>query len=350
MTSELSKSRHRSASHTGASSGSGSGRGGRFTWSTQNTPKTSPTPSQLPTPLSSAHSSRGASPPSSPRYAVLLELFEIVFFSWTKRIQNSIKNSFLGTPRFHRRKSSNTSLIDGCDIGDGSGYMSNSTSTDSEKKSWFKDVWNSVNQDQNYSIIIHEQHHQKVKNQLIQVVLAPNFHFLKYLQIFLSIPDLMHEFRHPNIIEISYQEKYSSMPFNLQKPFKAQVSIMSIHNNKFKVDFRLVSGNSKRFVRTCQKIQVIFYVEVGHWKCSLKKSFIDSDQNENQPSQGNFESRPNVSRGILFWIFGFFFWNFFLVKSKKTPQNWKLCSPLWKIEKWFRSTWRKFVLKQVSLR
>ena len=46
------------------------------------------------------------------------------------------------------------------------------------------------------------------------------------------------------------------MPFNLQKPFKAQVSIMSIHNNKFKVDFRLVSGNSKRFVRTCQKIQV----------------------------------------------------------------------------------------------
>ena len=101
------------------------------------------------------------------------------FFSWTKRIQNSIKNSFLGTPRFHRRKSSNTSLIDGCDIGDGSGYMSNSTSTDSEKKSWFKDVWNSVNQDQNYSIIIHEQHHQKVKNQLIQVVSAPIFHFKK---------------------------------------------------------------------------------------------------------------------------------------------------------------------------
>ena len=75
----------------------------------------------------------------------------------------------------------------------------------------------------------------------------------------------MHEFRHPNIIEISYQEKYSSMPFNLQKPFKAQVSIMSIHNNKFKVDFRLVSGNSKRFVRTCQKIQVIFI----HWPKNL---------------------------------------------------------------------------------
>ena len=72
----------------------------------------------------------------------------------------------------------------------------------------------------------------------------------------------MHEFRHPNIIEISYQEKYSSMPFNLQKPFKAQVTIMRIHNNKFKVDFRLVSGNSKRFVRTFQKIQVNFVIEV----------------------------------------------------------------------------------------
>merc|ERR1712106_32039 len=81
-------SRHRSASHTGTSSitggGGGSGRG-RFTWSTQNTPKTSPNHSAVATPLSSNQSSRGASPPSSP--------------SWTKRIQNSIKNSFLGTPR-----------------------------------------------------------------------------------------------------------------------------------------------------------------------------------------------------------------------------------------------------------
>ena len=66
----------------------------------------------------------------------------------------------------------------------------------------------------------------------------------------------MHEFRHPNIIEISYQEKYTSLPFNLQKPYKAQVQITRIHNNKFKVDFRLISGNNKRFVRTFQKIQV----------------------------------------------------------------------------------------------
>ena len=80
--------------------------------------------------------------------------------------------------------------------------------------------------------------------------------FKWYFQIFLSIPDLMHEFRHPNIIEISYQEKYTSLPFNLQKPYKAQVQITRIHNNKFKVDFRLISGNNKRFVRTFQKIQV----------------------------------------------------------------------------------------------
>ena len=91
-------------------------------------------------------------------------------FSWTKRIQNSIKNSFLGTPRFHRRKQStpgsNQSLIGDSDC---ESYMSNSTSTDSEKKSWFKDVWNSVNQETQYSIIMDEQNPQKVKNQLIQV-------------------------------------------------------------------------------------------------------------------------------------------------------------------------------------
>ena len=94
----------------------------------------------------------------------------LYIFSWTKRIQNSIKNSFLGTPRFHRRKQStpgsNQSLIGDSDC---ESYMSNSTSTDSEKKSWFKDVWNSVNQETQYSIIMDEQNPQKVKNQLIQV-------------------------------------------------------------------------------------------------------------------------------------------------------------------------------------
>ena len=106
-----------------------------------------------------------------------------IFFSWTKRIQNSIKNSFLGTPRFHRRKQStpgsNQSLIDGCSDESGA-YMSNSTSTDSEKKSWFKDVWNSVNQDTNYSIIVDEQHPQKVKNQLIQVCISSLWYLLNH--------------------------------------------------------------------------------------------------------------------------------------------------------------------------
>ena len=79
----------------------------------------------------------------------------------------------MGTPRFHRRKQStpgsNQSLIG--DSSDCESYMSNSTSTDSEKKSWFKDVWNSVNQETQYSIIMDEQNPQKVKNQLIQVKL-----------------------------------------------------------------------------------------------------------------------------------------------------------------------------------
>ena len=96
----------------------------------------------------------------------------IVCFSWTKRIQNSIKNSILGTPRFHRRKQStqgSTQSISDRGSSELDPYLSNSTSTDSEKKSWFKDVWNSVNQETNYSIIIDEENPQKVKNQLIQV-------------------------------------------------------------------------------------------------------------------------------------------------------------------------------------
>ena len=102
----------------------------------------------------------------------------------------------------------------------------------------------------------------------------------------------MHEFRHPNIIEISYQEKYTSLPFNLQKPYKAQVQITRIHNNKFKVDFRLISGNNKRFVRTFQKIQVrfmfIFFSKMGCLFPMVLLSHSEFGPNDHRGDVSNF--------------------------------------------------------------
>ena len=71
------------------------------------------------------------------------------------------------------------------------------------------------------------------------------------------VPNLNHSFRHHSLIEISCSDP-SSLPFQSHKPFKAQVEITRIHNNRFQVIIRLLSGNTKRFGRTCVKIQVFF--------------------------------------------------------------------------------------------
>lgn len=48
--------------------------------------------------------------------------------------------------------------------------MHNSASTDSEKRSWFKDVWNSVgNTDGIFTLYIEADDLQRVKNRLVQV-------------------------------------------------------------------------------------------------------------------------------------------------------------------------------------
>lgn len=92
----------------------------------------------------------------------------MLFNSWTKRLSNSIKNSFLGTPRFHRRKPASR---DGSVPSLDDSILPNSPSTEStEKRSWFKDVWNSVgNNDGVYTLFINEEHQQRVKIRLVQV-------------------------------------------------------------------------------------------------------------------------------------------------------------------------------------
>ena len=53
--------------------------------------------------------------------------------------------------------------------------MQNSASTDSEKRSWFKDVWNSVgNTDGIFTLYIEADDLQRVKNRLVQVKNAKN--------------------------------------------------------------------------------------------------------------------------------------------------------------------------------
>ena len=61
--------------------------------------------------------------------------------------------------------------------------MNSSPSTDSEKRSWFKDVWNSVgNSDGVYTLFINEEHQQRVKIRLVQVkVKLPSIYLYELL-------------------------------------------------------------------------------------------------------------------------------------------------------------------------
>ncbi|CAG5113531.1 Oidioi.mRNA.OKI2018_I69.chr2.g7630.t1.cds [Oikopleura dioica] len=253
-TPQRSCSTHTNVGFTGrgrSSSSSGvTGARTRFSWSSVATPRTSPNHSAISTPLTSANSSRASSPPNTPSGG-----------SWTKRISNSIKNSFLGTPKFHRRRTSRDSSSGELDnMG-----MHNSSSTDSEKKSWFKEVWNSVgNTDGIYTLYIEADDLQRVKNRLVQA--------------FLYVPNLNHSFRHHSLIEISCNDP-SSIPFQSHKPFKAQVEITRIHNNRFQVIIRLLSGNTKRFARTCVKIQQVVEAYENRARAQYQ------DQNMNMASE-----------------------------------------------------------------
>uniref|UniRef100_A0A6I8RR40 BR serine/threonine kinase 1 n=1 Tax=Xenopus tropicalis TaxID=8364 RepID=A0A6I8RR40_XENTR len=202
----------------------------------QVTPHPSPRGSPLPTPLGTpVHTPKDSptgtpsgTPPSSPGVGGV---------AWKTRL-NSIKNSFLGSPRFHRRKlqvpiSSHASLLDF--------FLFHRLA----KKSWFGNFIN-LDKEEQIFVVIKDKPLSSIKADIVHA--------------FLSIPSLSHSV----ISQTSFRAEYKSSggPSVFQKPVKFQVDISysegaeaQKENGIYSVTFTLISGPSRRFKRVVETIQ-----------------------------------------------------------------------------------------------
>ncbi|XP_061740148.1 serine/threonine-protein kinase BRSK2-like isoform X3 [Nerophis ophidion] len=200
------------------------------------TPHPSPRGSPLPTPKGTpVHTPKDSptgtpspTPPPSPSIGGL---------PWRTRL-NSIKNSFLGSPRFHRRKMQVPTQED-------LSSLTPDSSPELAKKSWFGNFINLEKEEQIF-IVIKDKPLSSIKADIVHA--------------FLSIPSLSHSV----ISQTSFRAEYKSAagPTVFQKPVKFQVDITysestsaTKENGIYSVTFTLLSGPSRRFKRVVEIIQ-----------------------------------------------------------------------------------------------
>ncbi|KAM9832184.1 serine/threonine-protein kinase BRSK2-like isoform 2-T2 [Neosynchiropus ocellatus] len=189
-----------------------------------------PTPKGTPvhTPKESPAGTPSPTPPPSP---------SIGGMPWRTRL-NSIKNSFLGSPRFHRRKMQVPTQED-------MSSLTPDSSPELAKKSWFGNFI-SLEKEEQIFIVIRDKPLSSIKADIVHA--------------FLSIPSLSHSV----ISQTSFRAEYKSSagPTVFQKPVKFQVDITytessgaTKENGIYSVTFTLLSGPSRRFKRVVETIQ-----------------------------------------------------------------------------------------------
>uniref|UniRef100_A0A8C9U4J5 BR serine/threonine kinase 2 n=1 Tax=Scleropages formosus TaxID=113540 RepID=A0A8C9U4J5_SCLFO len=189
-----------------------------------------PTPKGTPvhTPKESPSGTPSPTPPPSP---------SIGGMPWRTRL-NSIKNSFLGSPRFHRRKLQVPTQEE-------MSSLTPESSPELAKKSWFGNFINLEKEEQIF-VVIKDKPLSSIKADIVHA--------------FLSIPSLSHSV----ISQTSFRAEYKSSagPAVFQKPVKFQVDITytesstaTKENGIYSVTFTLLSGPSRRFKRVVETIQ-----------------------------------------------------------------------------------------------
>ncbi|XP_051573421.1 serine/threonine-protein kinase BRSK2 isoform X6 [Myxocyprinus asiaticus] len=189
-----------------------------------------PTPKGTPvhTPKESPAGTPSPTPPPSP---------SIGGMPWRTRL-NSIKNSFLGSPRFHRRKLQVPTQEE-------MSSLTPESSPELAKKSWFGNFINLEKEEQIF-VVIRDKPLSSIKADIVHA--------------FLSIPSLSHSV----MSQTSFRAEYKSTagPTVFQKPVKFQVDITytestaaTKENGIYSVTFTLLSGPSRRFKRVVETIQ-----------------------------------------------------------------------------------------------
>jgi BR serine/threonine kinase len=165
---------------------------------------------------------------------------------WKSRL-NTLKNSFLGSPRFHRRKLQ-VPLYD--EVG-----LTPESSPELTKRSWFGSLMG-TERDETHVILIKDRQLSSIKADLIHA--------------FLSISDLSHSVLSPMSFRVEYKRPGGTAMF--QRNVRLHVDITcatppqesntngNIEKNGDKptiycITFTLISGPLRRFKRICDHIQ-----------------------------------------------------------------------------------------------
>ncbi|XP_043850925.1 serine/threonine-protein kinase BRSK1 isoform X1 [Dromiciops gliroides] len=203
-------------------------------------PRTSPGAATPPpcSPRASPTGTPGATPPPSPGAGG-----GVGGAAWRSRL-NSIRNSFLGSPRFHRRKMQVPTAEE-------MSSLTPESSPELAKRSWFGNFI-SLDKDEQIFLVL--------KNKALSSIKADIVH------AFLSIPSLSHSVLSQTSFRAEY--KTSGGPSVFQKPVRFQVDISSSEGPEppprrrerdgsgvYSVTFTLIAGPSRRFKRVVETIQ-----------------------------------------------------------------------------------------------
>ncbi|XP_046356807.2 serine/threonine-protein kinase BRSK2-like isoform X2 [Haliotis rufescens] len=199
--------------------------------SPNNSPLSSP---KLPHRGTTPTHSPSATPPSSPG---------IQTTPWKSRL-HTIKNSFLGSPRFHRRK---MQVPTSDEIS-----MTPDSSPELAKRSWFGGLMG----------MEQEHHFMMVRDKTFSQVKADLVH------AFLSTSDLSHSVVSTSTFRAEYRRGGSSSMFSRNVRFQVDISPApgerdSANATSFCLTFTLVSGPSRRFRRVCEHIQALMSAPRG---------------------------------------------------------------------------------------
>ncbi|XP_037569422.1 serine/threonine-protein kinase BRSK2-like [Dermacentor silvarum] len=162
---------------------------------------------------------------------------------WRSRL-HTIKNSFLGSPRFHRRKLQVPSASDEVSL-------TPDSSPDLSKRSWFGGLM-ANEREESHVILVKDRPLSSVKADLIHA--------------FLSIADLSHSVVSPMSFRVEYKRPGSTTMFQRNVRFHVDISIVgdgspnggASHDSKpsvYCISFTLISGPIRRFKRICEHIQ-----------------------------------------------------------------------------------------------
>ncbi|XP_037875227.1 serine/threonine-protein kinase BRSK2 [Bombyx mori] len=157
---------------------------------------------------------------------------------WRVRLA-TIKNSFLGSPRFHRRKMQTSSE---------EVHLTPESSPELTKRSWFGSLLLSADKEETFTALVKGKPLATVKADLIHA--------------FLSIAELSHSVISPMSFRVEYK-RGSNAPAMFQRHVRFQVDISTItktaeengKDNLFAITFTLLSGNIRRFRRVCEVVQ-----------------------------------------------------------------------------------------------